>query len=82
MSAPFDRQISLLQDALQYAEEYLRTSDDRSVFPTVEALDALGGFDEPLPNGSTEASEALALLHRVGSPGTVCLLYTSDAADE
>ena len=71
MSAPLDRQITLLQEALQCAEEYLRTVDDRSVFPTTEALDALDGFDEPLPDDSTEASEVLALLHRVGSPGTV-----------
>ncbi|MGB1840362.1 MAG: pyridoxal phosphate-dependent decarboxylase family protein [Longimicrobiales bacterium] len=71
MSAPLDRQISLLNDALQYAEEYLRTVDDRPVFPTTEALHALGSFDEPLPDRSTEASETLAILHRVGSPGTV-----------
>ena len=71
MSASFDPQVSLLKDALRYAEEYLLNIDERPVFPTEGALDALGAFDEPLPSGSTEAAETLALLHRVGGPASV-----------
>ena len=71
MSASFDPQVSLLKDALRYAEEYLLNIDERPVFPTEGALDALGAFDEPLPSGSTEATETLALLHRVGGPASV-----------
>lgn len=71
MSASFDHQISLLKDALRYAEEYLLNIDERPVFPTGDALDALGTFDEPLPSGSTEAAETLALLHRAGGPASV-----------
>lgn len=71
MSASFDPQIALLKTALQYAEEYLTTIDERPVFPSVDALRALDHFDEPLPDASSEASETLSMLHRIGSPGTV-----------
>ncbi|HSM03402.1 MAG TPA: aminotransferase class V-fold PLP-dependent enzyme, partial [Longimicrobiales bacterium] len=70
---PFEseEQIQLLKEALAYAEDYLRTVDARPVFPGQEALGALDGFDEPLPQLSSAPSDTLALLHRLGSPGTV-----------
>lgn len=71
MSASFDQQIRLLNEALQYAGEYLRSVDERPVFPSEEARAALDRFDEPLPEASCEASDTLALLHQSGSPGTV-----------
>ncbi len=71
MPADFGQQIELLKDALRYAEDYLRTLDQRPVFPDADALRALDGFDEPFPETSSEASDTLAMLHQVGSPGTV-----------
>ena len=71
MPADFEPQIELLQESLRYAGEYLRTLDDRPVYPdaaAIEALDPLGGA---LPERSTEARDTLALLHGVGSPATV-----------
>lgn len=67
----FDEQIELLRASTRYAEEYLRTLAERPVFPDANALEALDEFNEPLPQNSTEAVETLAMLHRVGSPGTV-----------
>jgi glutamate/tyrosine decarboxylase-like PLP-dependent enzyme len=71
MPAIFDEQIELLRAATRYAEEYLRTLDERPVFPDTRALEALDDFDEPLPETSMEAADTLAMLHGVGSPGTV-----------
>ncbi|MDX1646912.1 MAG: aminotransferase class V-fold PLP-dependent enzyme, partial [Longimicrobiales bacterium] len=71
MAADSTQQIELLEDALRYAEDYLRTLDDRPVFPDAGALRALEEFDEPLPERSSAPSGTLGMLHRVGSPGTV-----------
>ena len=71
MSVSPDQQIALLRDALRYAEDYLGTVDERDVYPNPQALDALHEFDELLPDEPSEASDTLAMLHRVGSPGTV-----------
>jgi glutamate/tyrosine decarboxylase-like PLP-dependent enzyme len=71
MSAKFDEQIELLRQSVQYGEEYLRTLDERPVFPDAPALRGLDEFDEPLPETSRDADDTLAMLHRVGSPGTV-----------
>ena len=71
MPARFDEQITLLEAAQRYAEEYLRDIDQRPVFPDPAALEALREFDEPLPEAPTDPAETLAMLHRVGSPGTV-----------
>lgn len=71
MSDSFDPQIALLKSALRYAEEYLTAIEERPVFPSVDTLRALDHFDEPLPDVSSEASETLSMLHRIGSPSTV-----------
>ncbi|NNF26353.1 MAG: aspartate aminotransferase family protein [Gemmatimonadetes bacterium] len=71
MATAFDQQISLLNEALGYAQDYLSNLDRRPVFPTAEALRALEGFSEPLPDESSDPSSVLAKLHRVGSPATV-----------
>ena len=63
--------IQLLREALGYAEEYIRTLDARPVFPSPDALDRLDELDEPFPEQPSNASDVLALLHEVGSPGTV-----------
>ncbi|QDV72901.1 pyridoxal phosphate-dependent decarboxylase family protein [Botrimarina mediterranea] len=61
----------LFADAQRYALEYLAASGERSVFPTPEAIAALSAFDETLPDGTGDAHDVLAMLHRIGSPATV-----------
>ena len=61
----------LLADAHRRADAYAAGIADQPVFPSDEALAALAAFDEALPEKPTEPAEVLALLDRVGSPGTV-----------
>lgn len=67
----FDEQLELLESAHRYAERYLRTLDQRPVFPSPEAVAALATFEEPLPVASSDPKDTLALLDAVGSPATV-----------
>ena len=67
----FEEQIRLLNSAQRAAERYLRTLDDRPVFPGPEALAALAAFDEPFPEESGDPAATVALLDEVGSPATV-----------
>ena len=53
--------------ALAYADEVF----DRRVFPAEAAIDALQGFDEPLPDTTGDAVDVLQLLDRLGGPATV-----------
>ena len=71
MTSPFAEQLELLRASLRYGEDYLSTLEERPVFPGRDALGALEEFDEPLPDRSSDPSSTLAMLHRVGSPGTV-----------
>jgi glutamate/tyrosine decarboxylase-like PLP-dependent enzyme len=61
----------LLQDAADFAKEYLRGLRHRKVLPDVDAIRALDAFDEPMPEQAGDPREMLGLLHRVGSPATV-----------
>jgi glutamate/tyrosine decarboxylase-like PLP-dependent enzyme len=60
-----------LDAAAAAALAYVRTVDDRRVFPDQAALDALDAFDEQLPAAGTDVTETISLLDRVGSPATV-----------
>lgn len=62
---------SLLEDAAQRSIEYLKTMEDRRVFPSAQSLAALAQWNEPLPQAPIPPAEVLALLDRVGSPATV-----------
>lgn len=61
----------LLQQAHDYALEYIGSIDSRPVYPEASDIANLGLFDEPFPESPCDASELLALLHRNGSPATV-----------
>ena len=61
----------LLEQAAATAARYLEELDRRGVAPTPEALAALAGFDEPLPEHPTEADRVLETLDRIGSPATM-----------
>lgn len=71
MKQTFNEQIELLRQAGRYAERYLRTLEERPVYPDADALDGLEEFNEPLPERSTDPAETLATLDRVGTSGTV-----------
>ncbi len=60
----------LLQQAGEYATEYLAGLDQRRVYPSAEAIDNLAVFDEPLPQSPTDGREILKTLHKFGSPAT------------
>jgi glutamate/tyrosine decarboxylase-like PLP-dependent enzyme len=60
-----------LDVAAAAALAYVRSVDDRRVFPDRAALDALDAFDERLPAAGTDVTETISLLDRVGSPATV-----------
>jgi len=61
----------LLSTARDTAVEYLASSGARPVFPSARALVGLEAFDEPLPEGPSDAETVLETLHRHGSPATV-----------
>jgi glutamate/tyrosine decarboxylase-like PLP-dependent enzyme len=63
----------LLSDAAQRAIRYLEDLDARPVAPSPEAVAALGAFDHPLPETSTEPAAVLRLLDEIGSPATTAM---------
>jgi glutamate/tyrosine decarboxylase-like PLP-dependent enzyme len=52
------------------AIHYLETIGERNVAPKADALAALARLDEPLPQGSGDPAEVLALLDEIGSPAS------------
>ncbi|HEV2617408.1 MAG TPA: aminotransferase class V-fold PLP-dependent enzyme [Candidatus Acidoferrales bacterium] len=62
---------SLLEDASRRSLQYLKTIEDRRVFPSQEDLARLAQCDTPFPENPTNPSAVLALLDDVGSPATV-----------
>lgn len=62
---------ALFQDAAARAARYLDGVASRDVAPSTEALAALSGFDEPLPDGPQSGAAVLEQLDRLGSPATV-----------
>lgn len=62
---------SLLEQAKQYAFEYIDTIADRTVFPDAVAIANLGRFDEPMPEVSQPGTDVLGMLDAYGSPATV-----------
>lgn len=61
----------LLADAADRAARYLATLDERTVFPSPEAIAALTALGGPLPAEPLEPAEALRLLDEVAGPATV-----------
>src|SRR6202030_1698347 len=63
----------LLVDASARAIRYLEGISERSVAPTVAAVEQLQVFDEPMPDRETDPAETLRLLDEIGSPGTMAM---------
>ena len=68
MKADFE---DVLSKASSYAQEYLESVHEKRVFPGAEELKLLEQFDEPMPQGRSDARAVLEQLHRLGSPNTV-----------
>ena len=65
------RDKDLLEQAKEYAYDYLDNALDRNVFPGAEAIEGLRRFEEPLPDSVGNPKEILALLNRFGADATV-----------
>lgn len=64
----------LLDKACGQAKHYLAHSYDRHVAPSREAVEALAGFNESLPESRGDPTAIIEQLHTIGSAGTVCQL--------
>lgn len=64
---------TLLADAAERGINYRETCADRPVAPTPEAVAAVPGLVEPLPEQGCPDTEVLALLDQVGSPASVAM---------
>ena len=60
--------IELLHEAARLAVEYVAGTDSRPAMPDAAALAGLDAFDEQLPDGPTDPSDALRLLSEVADP--------------
>jgi glutamate/tyrosine decarboxylase-like PLP-dependent enzyme len=63
----------LLTDAAGRAIRYLESLSTRAVAPSVAAVKALRGFNEPLPASECPPTETLRLLDELGSPATTAM---------
>ena len=64
---------NILLDAAKRGIRYRDEITDRHVAPSAQAVTAVAGFIEPMPDeGSTDA-EILAMLDELGSPATVAM---------
>ena len=61
----------LLISAAQRASRYLSEIDNRTVFPSSEAVDRLTQLDTLLPEEPSDPETVLTLLDEIGSPATV-----------
>lgn len=65
------RDKSIFEKALAFGSAYIDRSWERNVYPTVNAIEDLRHFDEPMPTGSAGAKEIIEKLNLYGSPATV-----------
>ncbi len=64
---------ALLADAARRATAYLGTLDTRPVYPRPDAIAALRRLEEPLPDGTGDPAETLALLDELVGPATTAM---------
>ena len=62
---------SLLDQARQFAGEYIDKLEQRPVFPAEASLQAMNKLDEPLPDTSSDPVSVLTELHEIGSRAAV-----------
>jgi len=61
---------ALFEQVKSYAYHYMDEVSERAVYPTAEAIQNLGHFDEPVPEVPQSGAQVLSLLHEFGSPAT------------
>jgi glutamate/tyrosine decarboxylase-like PLP-dependent enzyme len=61
----------IFEQAKSHAFAYMNGVRERNVYPTDQAIQNLGVFDEALPAGPGDPAEILNMLHEFGSPATV-----------
>jgi glutamate/tyrosine decarboxylase-like PLP-dependent enzyme len=61
----------VLEAAAQRAVRYLEGIAERRVGPSADAVRALQGFDEPMPEGPSAAEAVIGMLDELGSPATM-----------
>ena len=61
----------MYEQAKNYALDYMKTIQNRSVYPEVKAIEGLQAFREKLPDNPGDPHDILDKLHRIGSPATV-----------
>ncbi|MCL2579756.1 MAG: pyridoxal-dependent decarboxylase [Oscillospiraceae bacterium] len=59
---------AIYEQAKEYALDYIKSVDDRGVWPSDQAIEGLANFSEDLPETGTDTYEILKLLHEYGSP--------------
>src|SRR5256885_6328450 len=69
--ADFERLPLLLDQARQFAADYIDGLERRRVFPDKKSLQAMDALDEPLPESPSEPSFVLQQLHQIGSNAAV-----------
>jgi len=62
---------SLLEQARQFAGEYIESLAQRPVFPSETSLQAMNQLDGPLPETSNDPAAVLKQLHEIGSHAAV-----------
>lgn len=63
--------VTLMEQAHEYALAYMESVQDRQIFPNQKAVEGLQAFDEDLPEMPGNPHAILELLHEKGSPATV-----------
>jgi glutamate/tyrosine decarboxylase-like PLP-dependent enzyme len=65
--------VEVLNQAAQFATEYLKDLDNRPVAPRPEAIAALGALCGSLPEEKSDPAEVIQLLGEIGGPATVAI---------
>ena len=63
--------IDLLKMTAEHAANYAQGINDRSVFPSAEAIARLDELNERLPDGPSDPADVVSLLDEICSPATV-----------
>jgi glutamate/tyrosine decarboxylase-like PLP-dependent enzyme len=74
LSTAYHKQMyTLLQSVAERAGRYLEDVQERRVSPSGDAVRALEGFREAMPEHPSDAGEVVRMLDELGSPGTMAM---------
>ncbi len=69
--SPLERSAAIIAQCTPLAQNYLKTIEQRQVSPSKTAIEALSGFDAPMPLRPPAPGATLAKLDALGSPATM-----------